>query len=56
MKACHVVIPTNFLFYLIVSTKCLVKDIEIVNIKGISIESKFYFVTQFILNLIFNLV
>jgi hypothetical protein len=47
MEACHVVICTIFLFYVIISTKCFVENLEIVNIKGISIESKFYFVTDF---------
>ncbi|XP_025409685.1 glucosidase 2 subunit beta-like isoform X2 [Sipha flava] len=39
MEACHVVICTIFLFYVIISTKCFVENLEIVNIKGISIEN-----------------
>lgn len=41
MESCHVFITAYFLFQLLVSTKCFVKDMEVVNIKGISVESKF---------------
>lgn len=47
MEACHVIISTVFLFNVLISTKCLVENLEIVNIKGISIESKLYFVTDY---------